>query len=937
MIQAAIPKRSGTGWRTALRSVTCMLLLCVMSPAAGQRLTLVRNGNTVARVNLGPTTLRSFPGGISLVQWLENGESANRRLTLSVRDSTPGQGSLRLRMRFENTTRDTIRLSNVVPFETDKSDAWITGLGDHRLSRAHLFLPGRTPVNVILPDNAWESGFTVLPLPDSGSFYGLTRRDVSSISGGTRKRFETVLFPGGRVDYVLHADHVDGDWREALKDAFQRKKMHDAESFDDAMFRRKDLQWIRHAYVMHLLMGWDKAYYDRTKARFGLLDFIRRGQHLYGGDDVVCIWPTWPALGLDQRNQFDLYRDLPGGLPALRGLVDSLHAMGTKFFIAYNPWDEGTRKERHLEGLKTLLRETRADGVVLDTRGSSSRELQQAADEVRPGIVMYSEGMAVPKDMPGIVSGRVHNALYFPPLLNLNKLIQPEFAIFRVAEVFKEPIRREYATAFFNGYGTEINQFAPGHPEYETEQYRFLGRTTRILRENRANFQSRGMRPLIPTRVDSIWVNEWKSTDARKTIYTLFSIRHSGFLGALFKPETPVGYHAVDLWNHEELVADDQGWVRIRMDGFPADGLGGNNEGATGCVAVMQEQLIVRFREGVLSWTCREASAQVRIWRGAPSYEKKPLSHPSSGALPLVGLLAEWEGKIVVQAVDTEGQLIDERVIDIPPGTPVPIGKRLLTTRFISPPAGMVRVPAGRFSMRTTHGDEFIRYPEDPAEPVELRAFAMDRYPVTNRDFHRFIQATGYRPADTVNFLKHWTSGRPRKGEEDLPVVHVALEDAQAFAQWAGKRLPSEAEWQWAAQTSAGNEWPWKQSRPVVREKEVVNETLTVTRLRGIDKARCNLGDGKLYAVGSFPKGANPLGLHDLVGSVWQLTADVYESGSYRYIMLKGGSYFRPSASWWYVQGGPRELHYRQYLLRVSSGFERNATVGFRCVADLAD
>lgn len=49
---------------------------------------------------------------------------------------------------------------------------------------------------------------------------------------------------------------------------------------------------------------------------------------------------------------------------------------------------------------------------------------------------------------------------------------------------------------------------------------------------------------------------------------------------------------------------------------------------------------------------------------------------------------------------------------------------------------------------------------------------------------------------------------------------------------------------------------------------------------------------------------------------------------------MKGGSYYNPTSSWWYVQGGPRELDYRQYLLRVSQGFERNSTVGFRCVKD---
>ena len=169
---------------------------------------------------------------------------------------------------------------------------------------------------------------------------------------------------------------------------------------------------------------------------------------------------------------------------------------------------------------------------------------------------------------------------------------------------------------------------------------------------------------------------------------------------------------------------------------------------------------------------------------------------------------------------------------------------------------------------------------------------------------------------------------------ENFPVTYVSYEDACAFATWAGKRLPTEIEWQYAAQTSALNEWPWKQTIPVTRKEEVITETLTTTSIEGIDSTFCNLGNGRPYPVGKYPAGANPFGIQDLVGSVWQLTNDVYMNGSYRYIIMKGGSYFKPSASWWYVQGGPRELHYRQQLLRVSLGFERNATVGFRCIKD---
>jgi gamma-glutamyl hercynylcysteine S-oxide synthase len=90
----------------------------------------------------------------------------------------------------------------------------------------------------------------------------------------------------------------------------------------------------------------------------------------------------------------------------------------------------------------------------------------------------------------------------------------------------------------------------------------------------------------------------------------------------------------------------------------------------------------------------------------------------------------------------------------------------------------------------------------------------------------------------------------------------------------------------------------------------------------------------ELWIVGSYPKGENPFGLHDLVGSVWQITNDVYDNCTYSFAMLKGGSYYKPEDSWWYVQGGPKNLRWRQMLLRVSQGFERKATVGFRCVAD---
>lgn len=851
-------------------------------------------------------------------------------------DENFGQG-YKATLTFTNNGTTPVSVSNIVPFGAEASHYYISGVAFSDTSRSYLYCPRLEPIGVIVPHNSNDLNFTAIDLGKNKTLFGLLKRSNDSIQNYLLNRSPYILRPGESMSFVFYADVVTGDWHEALKKCFEEKKLYEVQHFDNSLYERKDLDYIRHAYTMHLMMAWDKDYYNSEASSYNLENFLARVKTLYGGDDICTIWPTWPVLGLDERTQWDLIKDLPGGLAKQKELATQCHYANTKYFISYNPWDDKD-EEMSLQTMSGLIRTIGADGVVLDTRAEASRALQQAADNAKPGVILYSEGMATPKDMQGIISGRVHNDIYYPPLINLNKLIKPEFAIFRVVEVAKEKIRREYSSALFNGYGVEINVMRPGRPEWIEDDYRYWGKCVRILRDNTSNFTSTEWLPLIPSLKDKIYVNKWPG--GRKTIFTIFSLLPEGFHQNLFEVNMQNSQHLVDLWNHEEAQVKNVGgkqFASANVDAFDPKYLGTNNEGAAGAIALFHKLLEIRG-EGDKIWVrSNDTSAKkIKVWYGNPSYENTPITVDSSSAtFHLFRTFGRKEGKFIIQLYDQD-ELVDELIFYVHPGTPLLVSEVQGTNPSNSIPAGMVRIPAGHFTMQVANGDEFISYPrQDYPKGLQMKTFYMDRNPVTNKQFKLFLDESHYHPADTVNFLKHWIRGNPKKEEENFPVVNVSYEDAQAYASWCGKRLPTEAEWQYGAQTADERMWPWgKKIKQKGKTAKTISTTLTLVDYGVPDPKYCNTGDGKLYPVGKYKKGVNPFGLEDLVGCVWQLTNDWYQSDTYQYIVMKGGSYYKPGGSWWYVQGGPKPLYYRQMLLRVSQGFERNGTVGFRCVKD---
>ena len=132
-----------------------------------------------------------------------------------------------------------LTISNVVPFGEDANSVYITGKGPSDLARAWLFRPGFQPVRVILPDNAWELGYSSFVAGNGYSVCSVARR--SRTEGGLRQRYATLLPPKAKVAYSIHAEVFKGEWQNGLRKMFRDRYLFDLENFDNSLFKRNDL------------------------------------------------------------------------------------------------------------------------------------------------------------------------------------------------------------------------------------------------------------------------------------------------------------------------------------------------------------------------------------------------------------------------------------------------------------------------------------------------------------------------------------------------------------------------------------------------------------------------------------------------------------------------------------------------------------------------
>ena len=644
--------------------------------------------------------------------------------------------------------------------------------------------------------------------------------------------------------------------------------------YDSAQYDRPELKWTQSTFVQPQMMVHDLYFYDRDKHLYTVDRYLEDLEKRYGGIDSVLIWHTYPNMGIDSRNQYDLFRDLPGGVDGVRQMVRDFHRHGVRVFFPVMVWDQGTHSEGSpdVEAIARELAAVDADGINGDTQEGMPASFRHASDRTGHPLALEPEAPLSADEMLAYNNLSWGYWKYdFVPSVSRYKWLEPRHMV-NMCNRWAHDHVDDLQQAFFNGVGFESwenvwgiwNGITPRDAEA-------LRRIATIERSYASLLASPDWVPHTPTENFGVFASKWPGKDA--TLWTIVNRNQYSVQGRQLVVPYKDGVRYFDLWHGVQLQPHREGDQSMIAFDLEPEGYGAVLE-----TSLDKDSGLNKLLATMLTMGQEPLSAFSRDWRALP-----------------------------------------QKMVDIP-----------ATPKAVHEPTGMVKVPEADFYFRV-NGIEIegmndegvdVQYPWETAprryhaQRLRIRSFWIDKFPVTNAEFKTFLDDTHYVPADNHNFLKDWKNGSFPPGWEHRPVTWVSLEDARAYAKWAGKRLPHEWEWQYAAQGVDARTYPWGDDWV----EDAVPKPDT-------DRDMAAPSD-----VSAHAKGASPFGVMDLVGNVWQWTDEFVDEHT-RAAILRGGSHYQPQGSRWYFPQAYRLSEHGKYLLMAPS-MDRSGAIGFRCALD---
>jgi gamma-glutamyl hercynylcysteine S-oxide synthase len=644
--------------------------------------------------------------------------------------------------------------------------------------------------------------------------------------------------------------------------------------YDGSRYDLPALKWTQSSFMQPQMMVEDRYFYDPVAGKYTVDRYLDDLEKRYGGIDAVLIWPTYPNMGVDNRNQHDMIRSMPGGVAGVRQMIADFHRRHVRVLFPMMMWDQGTRDPGMSwpDAVASLMAEIGADGVNGDTQDGVPLAFSLAADKTGHPLAFEPEHGPSDEGLAWNVMTWGQYQFPFVPLVDKYKWLETRHMV-NISHRWNRDKTDDLQFAFFNGVGWESWENIWGIWNGITPRDGEATRRVATVERGVAPFLvSQDWEPMFPMLRYGVYASRWPLGE--QAVWTIVNRNEYDVTGDQMEVPAAAGVRYFDLYHGVELKPQPRPNGRTILE-FAVEAKG---YGAVLATIASPDQKMVSLMSAMKALTTNA----------------------------LAGYSHEWK-------------VLPQQIVPIQP-----------TKAGSATPAGMIKIPGADFLFRVT-GIEIegfndvgvdVQYPWEDSprrfheHALHLNSFYIDQYPVTNAEFKKFMDSTRYHPRDDLDFLRDWKDGNYPTGWDNRPVTWVSQEDARAYASWAGKRLPHEWEWQYAAQGTDMRSYPWGQD-------------WDTSAVPVPDKSRTMRGPDP---VDAHPKGASPFGVMDMVGNVWQWTEEFVDEHT-RGGIVRGGSYYQPQGSIWYFPQAYK-LNEHGKLLLVSPSMDRSGGVGFRCVVD---
>jgi hypothetical protein len=395
-----------------------------------------------------------------------------------------------------------------------------------------------------------------------------------------------------------------GDWHQAFN--WFRNKIRS--EFDFTYYNRPEYQTYRKDFTAFHSFIYNHKLYDPIKNSYRIREYLTEVKEEYDGFDQFYFWHAYPRVGVDPRDQFDLFRDLPGGLEGLKELVQSAQSMNTHVYLAYNPWDKIGKKEDMYGEMADIAGTVGADGLLLDTMDESDVNFRQKMDAYNRAAQFVTEGRPEFDGLVITTSSWDHKLTRESmPYVDLLRFILPEHRIFQINRWDRDRIPL-IKKAIFNTTGYIVWNDIFGEINIHTwDEKIMISRYHRAMHDFAHVLNTPRNEPLVENFVPNLYVNGFYHEEMH--FYSLFQDVHNfvthhkehRVIGPLFDLDVPEGWHAADIWNKRPVEIRNISGERTAFlpNEMPED---------IGCIVVMPE--LIQVRKENENWIAEVAGSE---------------------------------------------------------------------------------------------------------------------------------------------------------------------------------------------------------------------------------------------------------------------------------------------------------------------------------------